>query len=151
MAPAAVDRVEWSESFPADVRAIVAPYVRAIAPFVPTEYHDIFLLWDASDSDAVARTECKRQYREVGLTICPAFLSKADALRRHIIVHEVVHTILEPMDRVATRAIEALSPDEADDGGPWTDAHIDAVELVTQDLARHILKLIPESAWRADG
>lgn len=130
-------RVGFFGDWPPDLRAIVEPLMRELEWIVPNWCRRIYLKyeiegerksWDASCSSAY-------EYRSATVYVHAGFFLSLPEERRGILMHELLHIALKPLQEFAADALERIG---GEGDGPLRDylreQHRRAVESVTQDL-----------------
>lgn len=119
-------RIRYTPGLPDEVRSAVAPHLERWAFLIPSWCHELNVIYE---------------YRRADLTVLPNFISCLPDRRARDVVHELLHIIIEPMQRVAKDLRERLVA-ECPPLGAWSSEAIRfADESVTVDLTEMVLSL----------
>jgi hypothetical protein len=133
-------RVVWDAKVPAEVRAIVEPYVARYLHLLPAWLTELRVAWDAEDGNAGMKTNVCEEYRNGWLGICPKFLDGEEHWRHDTVVHEFVHFSVNPLYHLALRLIDHLDGQEKLQRHAKEDARR-VLEGVTVDLTEALMRL----------
>lgn len=110
--------IEWPPEVPAPVRREAEPLIARWALVLPTWCHTLVVYWRAVPSDVkaggnddgsgvTAYTEAMYEYREACITLTATWLEQPRASRERIILHEIIHVLLWPMEAAQRATLKA--------------------------------------------
>lgn len=132
--------VSWSKQIPSEVRNILIPILRKWVVLVPAWCRDFRVGYAPDQVSTIADMTSNYRNRWACLRLSGRWLSETTYEREAVIIHELIHINLEPIDEAVGRALEALPNDEMRD--LCRAFYTDGVEAATEDLAWAFLRIV---------
>lgn len=130
----------WDPDVPADIRAIVEPYLTRWIGLLPTWCQRFEVRYDPHKQAAMA-VHTNHRNRWAQLQVTGEWLAESDRERENAVIHELVHVALEPFVHAAGRILEDLT----EEGTPLRELgdsmFTDGMECAVEDLARGIRRV----------
>lgn len=141
------DKIRFAPSVSPEVRNAIEPHIVRWAFLVPAWCQEVDVHWDDGDSGGSLRMDTSYEYRRADLFVLPNFLSCEPDHRETDVVHELLHIVTAPIDRVAQDFRDVLVKDNKS-LKPFADEMIRrAIESVTCDLTQLIRRT--STAWES--
>jgi len=136
--------VKYGNNLPKEMRSIFKKAIDKYSELVPTWCHVIYVkLEDVDEDGSPAHIQVQERYREATITLSTAILSEEPKERiDRIILHEIIHILIDPLATVAQRVIAKTIENEKFKG--WAEGQLEEKEeAVIQDLLRIFKKYPP--------
>lgn len=131
----------WESDFPADVRAIVEPYLARWLPLLPTWCQEFRVRYRGGESNTL-KVDVSHRNRWAVLTVSGNWLDEPDSEREEAIIHELIHVALEPFCVATRRIVEDLTQEGTPLRSLADSMGTDGLECSVDDLARSIQRLV---------
>lgn len=130
-------RVAVAFDCPHSVTALVRPLLARWLFLAPSWLHTLDVCWQNDGDDTTeAAIDVRYEYRTACLTIYPRFLEIAPDRQSATIRHEVLHTAVAPLERVARAVVERACCEDSP-LREWAGEEVRvALESVVTDLTR---------------
>jgi hypothetical protein len=97
---------------PPEIAAAAVPVIAAHRYLIPGWVHELYVVYDGAAAaepggHPIATMALSPEYRQATLTLCGLWLLRNQRERTDVVRHELLHLALEPMNRLAGRAIDA--------------------------------------------
>ena len=103
-----IENVEWRE-FPEDLRTIVDPYLHRWWSLVPTWVQEFAMVFDSEDGSNYMSARLNYSNRRLILEFTAAWFNQSEEERNNTFLHELVHTLMEPVLGVTRRILVDLT------------------------------------------
>ena len=138
-----VPRIHWTADMPPEVRKAAEPYIRKWVCLVPSWVLDLKMgvTWD--ETQLYASSWSDQEYRRAGINLCPGWLAEDEDSRENILVHELVHMAVGPLDECAKSVVRHTIGEDNEALYTWANDQISkalegAVEDLTESIHRHL-------------
>jgi len=101
--------IHYLPEIPESLLPIVQERIEAVQDLFPDWCHELTIGYE-SDDENLASCDPKHHYRTVLLNIHPPFFADPDW--EHSLTHEIQHSLLDPLARLAANIVESFVPDE---------------------------------------
>lgn len=107
--------VEWDPQMPREVRSAAEPHFDRWKHLLPGWIDEVRFGWDADDSNNAMSATTHPEYRFVRFMVKPYFLQAPEWSRSDSMLHEIVHTPIQPLVNLLDSVVNATkaSPDAA--------------------------------------
>jgi len=137
--------IKYGKMLPNEIKQMFKRAIEKYGYLVPTWCHVIYVKHEEPDEDqSPAHIEAQEEYREATITISTSILAEDPEERiDRIILHEILHIILDPLATEAQRVISRTI--ENDKFKSWAERQLEVKEEgVIQDLLRVFRKYPPK-------
>lgn len=137
--------IVWTPGIPDEVVAAAEPLIERYAVLLPGWLHRLRVAWnEGAEEGEQASVEAHEDYREAKIWLAAGFLAAPADERAEVILHELCHVVLAPLEQLAAGLSKRLDAD-----GPAGDALRDEVrkrrEAVVTDLANGLARVLAEA------
>lgn len=134
-------RVFWT-GVPREIRVAVEPHLKRFEPLLPKWVERLHVGFNRDSEDAIASVDVTPEYRSMGLSICPRFLTLNEDMRALTVLHECVHVPQSPLDQAFTNLLVS-TVDENDPLYGWAEEEWrKACEACTSDIEFGIARML---------